>query len=66
MKRMFLAATGFLAALVSTPVGFAAVDERPDLHGFTMKTIDGADQPLSAYRGKALLIVNTASQCGYI
>jgi glutathione peroxidase len=36
----------------------------PDLYGFTMKAIDGADQRLGDYRGKVLLVVNVASQCG--
>ncbi len=32
---------------------------------FQVKSIDGKDVSLSQYKGKALLIVNTASQCGY-
>jgi len=36
----------------------------PDLYGFTMKAIDGTDQRLGDYRGKTLLVVNVASQCG--
>ncbi len=35
------------------------------VHEFNVKTIDGKDAALSQYKGKALLIVNTASQCGY-
>ncbi len=31
---------------------------------FTMTDIDGAPQPLSAYKGQVVLIVNVASQCG--
>jgi glutathione peroxidase len=34
------------------------------IYSFTMKTIDGKDKPLSAYKGRVLLIVNTASLCG--
>lgn len=35
------------------------------VHDFTVRTITGEDQPLSAFGGKVLLIVNTASQCGF-
>jgi glutathione peroxidase len=35
------------------------------LHDFKVKTIDGKEVTLSQYKGKALLIVNTASECGY-
>jgi glutathione peroxidase len=34
------------------------------LHDLTAETIDRRPQPLSAYRGQVLLVVNTASECG--
>ena len=36
----------------------------PDFYNFAVKTIDGAEQQLADYKGKALLIVNVASECG--
>jgi glutathione peroxidase len=36
-----------------------------DVYGFEAKTLAGADSKLSEYRGKVLLIVNTASKCGF-
>ncbi len=35
-----------------------------NLFDIPLKTIDGKDTNLSAYKGKALLIVNVASKCG--
>ena len=36
-----------------------------NLYSLAMKTIDGKAQKFSDYKGKALLIVNAASQCGF-
>lgn len=35
------------------------------LYGFTVKTIDGKERPLSDYKGKVVMIVNVASECGF-
>ncbi|MBC7431444.1 MAG: glutathione peroxidase [Rubritepida sp.] len=35
------------------------------LYDFTARLTTGEDQALAAYRGRALLIVNVASQCGF-
>jgi glutathione peroxidase len=37
----------------------------PSLYDIAVKTISGDTQSLDAYRGKTLLIVNVASQCGF-
>ncbi len=35
------------------------------IYDFTARDIDGRERALSEFRGKVLLIVNTASQCGF-
>jgi len=35
------------------------------LYSFTLNSIDGNPAPLANYKGKVVLIVNVASQCGY-
>ena len=37
----------------------------PSVHDFKIKTIDGKVLPLKKYKGKKILLVNTASKCGY-
>jgi glutathione peroxidase len=35
------------------------------VYDFTLNSIDGQPAPLSAYKGKVVLLVNVASRCGY-
>jgi glutathione peroxidase len=45
----------------------ALADDRkgPEVLKFTMKSLEGQDVDLSKYSGRVVLIVNTASKCGY-
>jgi len=38
---------------------------QPSILSYTVKDIDGNDKNLADYKGKAVLIVNVASKCGY-
>jgi glutathione peroxidase len=58
-RRAMMALTA-LAALVRPRSAAAA-----NAHDFAFRAIEGGDLPLSGYKGKAMLVVNTASQCGF-
>jgi glutathione peroxidase len=42
-----------------------AMISRVIAYAFTFKGLDGTDIPLASYAGHPILVVNTASQCGY-
>ncbi len=42
-----------------------AAELAPSLYSFTYKDIDGKPATMERYKGKVVLIVNTASQCGF-
>jgi glutathione peroxidase len=51
-------------------VNMQSTDDTPkpqpkSLHDYTVKDINGADFNLSSLKGKKVLVVNTASECGY-
>lgn len=50
---------------LATADGAGAAGNGPSAHAFAFTGIDGRPMPLDAYRGRALLIVNTASRCGF-
>ncbi len=62
-----LAFAAALAVLTSAAIVSAqdAARKPTSVLGFHVKDIDGKDVNLAKYKGKVLLIVNTASQCGY-
>ncbi|MGF1477066.1 MAG: glutathione peroxidase [Geminicoccaceae bacterium] len=56
----------FLAAVIGTAsVTAFAPPALADVHQLRFETIDGDELPLGDYRGTPLLVVNTASLCGF-
>jgi glutathione peroxidase len=62
-----LARAGLALALVALAVAGAdaAGVHKMTAHDFSFTSIDGQPLPLKSYAGKAVLVVNTASFCGY-
>ncbi len=59
MLKPIAAAVIAMATIAATPAGPQSAFQ------FTTKTIDGKPMPWSQFKGKVLLVVNTASFCGF-
>lgn len=57
MMKYFLALVAFISIVT-------AEDNSMNIYDFSMINIDGKEVSLSKYKGKTLLIVNVASECG--
>lgn len=62
LKHLTLAAAALTALVAAAPQNPQAPQS---LHQFNLKTIDGKPMPLAQFKGKVVLLVNTASMCGF-
>lgn len=66
MKRQLTAALALIGAMTATPAAaIPASSQTGSAHDFAFTSIDGSPMPLAQYAGKVLLVVNTASLCGF-
>ncbi len=49
--------------LVTILLGLLIMAE--DIYGFSIRLADGSEKSLSEFKGKVIIIVNTATKCGY-
>lgn len=59
----FILASSVLVSLAFT--GIKTNTTPPTVHGFKVESLDGGTINFVGFKGKKILIVNTASQCGY-
>lgn len=65
-RRHLLMITGTAALALSPRMSFAAaMSSRVTAYAFTFKGLDGGEILLASHAGRPMLVVNTASLCGY-
>lgn len=64
-KTVTISLATFSMALLAAAAVIRPAEAAGDAYAFSFTTIDGKPLPLADFRGKAVLVVNTASQCGF-
>jgi glutathione peroxidase len=59
--KLLLNALCLMALCLTSGAAFAA----SNVHEFTLDALNGTPTPLANFKGKVMLVVNVASQCGY-
>src|SRR5665811_755647 len=65
IQGMLHLGAGALVALAPRLAQATAMSSRVTAYAFTFKGLDGAEILLASYAGHPILVVNTASLCGY-
>ena len=52
-------------SLIILLINLTIMNAQQTVHEFTITSIDGVEKSLSDFKGKKMLFVNTASQCGF-
>ena len=52
-------------SLITLLINLIIMNAQQSVHEFTITSIDGVEKSLSDFKGKKMLFVNTASQCGF-
>ncbi len=66
MKQQLSAAIALIGVMTASPAAtIASENQTRSAHDFAFTSIGGDPMPLGQYAGKVLLVVNTASLCGF-
>lgn len=54
-----------LLSILTTTISFGQTGKMTTMHDFKVKTLEGKEFNMAELKGKKVMIVNTASECGY-